>query len=1057
MDSAHRAFSWTKVITEGIALLLNFTLIVSNIRFIRKLPHAWTLAATHLVRNSLEYDKRVCQIHGAMVVGGALVSMSLCAGLTLLRYRVIVKAQKITNIFLATYISTSVVVATTVVGFPFLLGSQDESYFMQPSGDNCTPRWHGRHPQTVVLTSLCAIILATPLVGIAYAYYRIYQKVSTTFETFKNTGVVAYERDLNTSSTPGTMNASIPSDSGQQTKSAIFQNGRRKKSEEEEKQINLLIQSIAIVGLFIVGWGPYFLFGVTELLTGVQQATEFEFAADFVSQLNYVANPIVILVFDKEIRSNKLFPNMASKLITATHHLPVELHLEGDRHVLHPRKGHSALYSGIKSLKTTENVVHVGCLGSLVTENGLEPIPNTDEMLALFSTTANAFQPVFVDHDTAASHYEGYCKTDLWPLFHYVLWDSAVDGTAEKNHWNDYVAVNQAFADAIMEIYSAGDTIWIHDYHLLLLPSMLRNTLPNATIGLFLHTPFPSSEIFRCLPKRQEILQGMLGANMIGFQTYSYARHFISSCTRVLGLESSPKGVDYKGFQVAIEIFPIGIDVDRVESRRKSQIVKDKIASIMELYAGKKIIIGRDKVDHIKGVQHKLLAYEKFLMLYPEWHNKVVLSQVTTPPQRESPKLESKVGELVSRINGNFGSLEFVPVHHYHHHLDVDDYVSLLSVANVGLMTSVRDGMNTTSHEYVICQQENRGALILSEFAGTAGSLGGAMLVNPWDYSGVAHAINDALTLSLEEKSNRHEQLYNYVILRTASFWARSFVKELRNWARIPDQMNPTPYLDFDTVKSRFTSAQKRLFLFDYDGTLTPIVKTPSAAHPPPDMLKALEVLCDDPRNYVFIISGRDQGALDKWLGHMSGLGLSAEHGCFIKYPGESHWHNLTEQIDLSWKNEVTEIFSYYTERTQGSFIEHKKSSITWHYRLADPDYGIFQAKECQNHLENAILSKLPVEVLIGKKNLEVRPISINKGEIVKSLLNSQPETDFVLCAGDDKTDEDMFKALARSNMPEDDCFTVTIGSATKKTKASWHVVKPEELIDLLGVLAEAP
>ncbi|KAI8622700.1 glycosyltransferase family 20-domain-containing protein [Chytriomyces sp. MP71] len=657
-----------------------------------------------------------------------------------------------------------------------------------------------------------------------------------------------------------------------------------------------------------------------------------------------------------------------------------------------------------------------------------------------------------------------FLSKDLWPLFHYVLWDSAVDGTSEKNHWADYVAVNQAFANVIADLYSPGDTIWIHDYHLLLLPAMLRNVLPQATIGLFLHTPFPSSEIFRCLPKRQEILQGMLGANLIGFQTYSYARHFISSCTRVLGLESSPKGVDFKGFLVAIEIFPIGIDIERVESRRRNPAVQSKIASIRELYRGKLIIIGRDKVDHIKGVQHKLHAFEKFLTLYPEWHNRVVLIQVTTPPQRESAKLERKVTELVSRINGTFGSLEFVPVHHYHQNLEVEDYVALLSVAHVGLITSVRDAMNTTSHEFVVCQQENHGVLILSEFAGTAGSLGGAMLVNPWDYSGVAHALHDALSLSKEERSNKHAQLHAYVLLRTAQFWARSFIKELRNWARVPDQMNPTPYLDFSLVRTQFSSARKRLFLFDYDGTLTPIVKTPSAAHPPPEMLAALEVLCADPRNYVFIISGRDQGALDKWLGHMRGLGLSAEHGSFIKYPGEVGWHNLTEQIDLSWKNEVTEVFSYYTERTQGSFIEHKKSSITWHYRLADPDYGIFQAKECQNHLENAILSKLPVEVLIGKKNLEVwfhsiwfqvRPISINKGEIVKSLLQSQPDTDFVLCAGDDKTDEDMFKALSRSNMPEDECFTVTIGSATKKTKALWHVVKPEELIDLLAILAD--
>ncbi|KAI9330622.1 glycosyltransferase family 20-domain-containing protein [Obelidium mucronatum] len=713
------------------------------------------------------------------------------------------------------------------------------------------------------------------------------------------------------------------------------------------------------------------------------------------------------------------------KLIAITHHLPLEAALAADGSVsFAARRGHSALYSGLAAVADKETVVYVGCDDAAAQH---------EKVAAALREEKNCFA-VIVDERTATGHYQNYCKGVLWPLFHYVLWDSAVDGITETKHWADYVAVNQAFADVIVGLYNPGDTIWIHDYHLLLLPAMLRSVLPQqATIGLFLHTPFPSSEIFRCLPKRQEILHAMLGANLIGFQTYSYARHFISSCTRVLGLESSPKGVDYKGFQVAIEIFPIGIDVDRVLNKTRSAIVKEKMAAIRELYAGKLIIVGRDKVDHIKGVEHKLFAFEKFLILYPEWRNRVVLIQVTTPPQREAPKLETKVSDLVTRINGTFGSLEFVPVHHYHHHLESDDYFALLSVAHVGLITSVRDGMNTTSHEFVVCQSDtNQGALILSEFAGTAGSLGGAMLVNPWDYSGVAHVLNDALTQTKEEKLNRHQQLYSYVILRTAKFWAKSFLKELCNWAKVPDQMNPTPYLDFNLIHTKFLSSKKRMFLFDYDGTLTPIVKVPSAAHPPPEMLKA----------------GRDQIALDKWLGHIPGLGLSAEHGCFIKYPGDTKWQNLTEQMDLSWKNEVTEVFSYYTERTQEL---HHMALSPRRPRL----WNLSSQRMSKTIFENAILSKLPVEVMVGKKNLEVRPLSINKGEIVKGLLTSQPGTDFVLCAGDDKTDEDMFKALKRGDfLADEDIFTLTIGSATKKTKAGWHVVRPEELIDLLGILA---
>ncbi|RKO91617.1 glycosyltransferase family 20-domain-containing protein [Blyttiomyces helicus] len=755
--------------------------------------------------------------------------------------------------------------------------------------------------------------------------------------------------------------------------------------------------------------------------------------------------------------------NGASSTTPPSSHNPEDLAQHpGARWRFRTRRGHSAVYSGIRSLGTA-NVVHVGWTGhvdgissplavassSAPEDGGCSPAESTEGLVD--SLTDELLErksciPVFLSQTEASGHYEGYCKRDLWPLFHYILWESATDGSEEGKCWSHYCSVNQKFADAIIAAYRPGDLIWIHDYHLLLVPSMIRAVLPNACIGFFLHTPFPSSELFRCLPMRKEILEGVLGSNLIGFQTYSYARHFISSCTRVLGLESSPNGVDFKGHIVSVQIMPIGIDVERVQSRRKTQAVEDKMTAIRDIYAGKKIIVGRDKLDHIKGVQHKLNAFEKFLTLYPEWQNKVVLIQVTSPPQREALKLESKISDQVSRINGTFGSLEFAPVHRYHQHLELDDYFALLSVADVGLITSVRDGMNTTSHEFVVCQEERRGPLILSD-------LSAAILVNPWDYLGVAHAINEALCLSKEERSIKHQQLYKHVTSNTAAFWAQMFIRELRS-CNVPTGANPTPVLDTRLLLDRYRTSKKRLMLFDYDGTLTPIVKTPNAALPPPEMLKALNMLCQDPRNVVFIISGRDEACLENWLGGIKALGLSAEHGCFIRYP-DHEWVNLSEEIDFTWKNEVSEIFNYYTERTQGSFVEHKRSSITWHYRMADPEYGIFQAKECQNHLENAILSKFPIEVLLGKKNLEVRPMSINKGEIVRRLLAQHPDVDFVICAGDDRTDEDMFKSVRKSDLPEDATFTCTIGPATKKTHAQWHVITPEDIIGVMKEIAK--
>lgn len=671
-------------------------------------------------------------------------------------------------------------------------------------------------------------------------------------------------------------------------------------------------------------------------------------------------------------------------------------------------------------------------------------------MTKLLLKEANCI-PLFLDEKMAHRHYDGYCKVALWPLFHYILWNVVMDAKDEQDDWAAYVKVNTEFANLVKKTYKPGDLVWIHDYHLLLTPSMLRPALPSsANIGLFMHTPFPSSEVFRCLPRRSELLEGILGATLVGFQTYAYARHFVSCCTRVLGLESTPTGVEFHGHHVAIGIFPVGIDVPRALALSTSDSVVAQAVALRELYPDKKIIVGRDKLDQSKGVYPKLLAFEKFLERYPEWRSQVVLVQVTASPRAQAHDqqklLEAKVSELVAHINGKYGSISFSPVHHIHRSIQRDEFYALLRVADVGLITSVRDGMNTTSHEFVVCQQERMAPLILSEFTGSAGSFSSALLVNPWDAVGVAQALHEALSMSKEEKSLRHRQMFNHVSLHTAQHWARTFVNSLSGSSRLPAFSHTTPLLNLDQCTLAYRHASFRLILFDYDGTLTPIVKHPHAAYPSPVLLTTLHRLCQDPHNVVFVISGRDQATLEKWLGAIPGLGLSAEHGCFLKFPNTGQWTNFSNDLDLAWKNDVIDIFSYYAERTQGSFIEHKRCSVTWHYRLADPSYGAFQAKECQNHLENAVLSKLPIEILVGKKNLEVRPFAINKGEIVKRLLTMSlhPKPfDFVFCVGDDKTDEDMFKVLNKVEHH----WTVTIGQANKRTTATWHLLSPQHVV----------
>ncbi|KAH6677306.1 glycosyltransferase family 20-domain-containing protein [Halenospora varia] len=662
------------------------------------------------------------------------------------------------------------------------------------------------------------------------------------------------------------------------------------------------------------------------------------------------------------------------------------------------------------------------------------------------------------------SRWRRFAEHELYTLFHYKQHEPT-DGRSERQSWADYYRMNQKFANRILEIYKPGDIVMIHDYHLLLLPSMLRQRVPHMYISFFLHIPFPSSEFLRCLPRRKDVLEGVLGANLIGFQSFSYSRHFVSCCERILGFPSDVGGINAYGGKITVGVFPIGIDAAAVEKEAFTDpVIGEQVLALKKMYEGKKIIVGRDRLDSVRGVAQKLMAFEAFLERYPEWREKVVLIQVTSPTSVEEEKEDSgnkianKVAELVAKINGIYGSLSFSPVQHYPQYLSQEEYFALLRAGDVGLITSVRDGMNTTSLEYVICQRDDHGPLILSEFSGTAGSLKDAIHINPWDLSGVAAQIEYALTMSEDKKSAMHQSLYHHVTTRTVQAWSNSYIKRLLLVLSSHNATISTPLLDRATLLQQYRSAKKRLFMFDYDGTLTPIVRDPAAAIPSDRVIRTLKALASDHRNAVWIISGRDQEFLGQYLGDIKELGFSAEHGSFMRHPGSDEWENLAETFDMGWQKEVMECFQKYTELTPGSFIERKRCALTWHYRPADPELGAHNARECQKELEKTVGKAWDVEVMTGKANLEVRPTFINKGEIAKRLVESYGNEvgeppEFTLCLGDDFTDEDMFRALNGSNLPTEHVFTVTVGASSKMTLAHWHLLEPADVISSLALL----
>ncbi|ODQ67122.1 phosphatase subunit of the trehalose-6-phosphate synthase/phosphatase complex [Nadsonia fulvescens var. elongata DSM 6958] len=655
--------------------------------------------------------------------------------------------------------------------------------------------------------------------------------------------------------------------------------------------------------------------------------------------------------------------------------------------------------------------------------------------------------------------WRSYSENIIWQTLHYIQREAS-DGRQEKQWWYNYVKLNEAYSDMICSIYRPGDIIWVHDYYLMLLPQILRMKYSEAYIAFFIHTPFPSSEYFRCLSKRKELLEGILGANLVGTQSYAYTRHFISACTRLLGVQSTPTYISTNGAHVSVDTLPIGINTKLVEKLAFEPSIAEKVQAIRDLYPDKKIIVGRDRLDNVRGVIQKLHGFETFLSMYPEWQQKVVLIQVTASSYSGGSKIERKTSELVAHINGSYGQLHFSPVHHYPRHIARDEYLALLSVADLGLITSVRDGMNTTCLEYVVCQKNNHSPIILSEFSGTAGSLTDAVQVNPWDSVGVAQAINECLLMSDERKTEMHNKLYKHVTTNTVQSWVvDNMTRLVRNLQR-HDHSHITPGLDRSLALSKYKSAKDRLFLFDYDGTLTPIVNDPSAAIPSAKLVRYLKLLSEDPKNVIWIISGRDEAFLEKWIGEVNeNIGLSAEHGCFMKGVGQETWENLAEKTDMSWQNDVLDVFNYYTERTQGSHVERKRIALTWHYRRADPEFGAFQALELRSHLEQTVAKKYDVEVMTGKANIEVRPKFLNKGEIVKTLVNEYPEgkkPEFIFCVGDDKTDEDMFMAI--KNIPEiaDHVFPVVVGLSSKMTTANWHLIDPANVLDTLGLLVGA-
>lgn len=632
--------------------------------------------------------------------------------------------------------------------------------------------------------------------------------------------------------------------------------------------------------------------------------------------------------------------------------------------------------------------------------------------------------PVFLDEEIVHQYYNGYCNNILWPLFHYLglpQEDRLATTRSFQSQFAAYKKANQMFADVVNEHYLEGDVVWCHDYHLMFLPKCLKDYNSKMKVGWFLHTPFPSSEIHRTLPSRSELLRSVLAADLVGFHTYDYARHFVSACTRILGLEGTPEGVEDQGRLTRVAAFPIGIDSERFIRALEVPQVQEHIRELKERFAGRKVMLGVDRLDMIKGIPQKILAFEKFLEENPSWRDKVVLLQIAVPTRTDVPeyqKLTSQVHEIVGRINGRFGTLTAVPIHHLDRSLDFHALCALYAVTDVALVTSLRDGMNLVSYEFVACQDAKKGVLILSEFAGAAQSLGaGAILVNPWNITEVANSIAQALNMDSEEREKRHKHNFIHVTTHTAQEWAETFVSELNDTvveAQIRTRQVPPPLPNKEAIE-RYSKASNRLIILGFNATLTEPVDTPERRGDQikemelklhPELKEPLSALCNDPQTTIVVLSGSATEVLDDNFGELD-MWLAAENGMFLRLTKGKWMTTMPEHLNMEWVESVKHVFEYFTERTPRSHLDDRATSLVWNYKYADVDFGRLQARDMLQHLWTGPISNASVDVVQGSRSVEVRPVGVTKGaaidRILGEIVHSKSMTtpiDYVLCIG---------------------------------------------------------
>jgi trehalose 6-phosphate synthase/phosphatase len=721
------------------------------------------------------------------------------------------------------------------------------------------------------------------------------------------------------------------------------------------------------------------------------------------------------------------------RLLIVSNRLPITIQeRKGELHV-EPSVG--GLATGLSSWYKSSDSIWIGWAGV-----GRKKIKRGKDIMAKLRSE-NYYPVPLSEHDVEA-YYHGFCNRTIWPLFHYF----PIYAEYSEDFWRAYERVNTAFANVVAGIARPNDIIWIHDYHLMLLPKLLRERLPKATMGFFLHIPFPSFEIFRLLPWRNQILEGLLGSDLVGFHTYEYTGHFLDSVHHLLGYEGAMGQITMADRIVRADTFPMGINYERYSSVAQDLKVQAERKRVRKKLGDCQVILSVDRLDYTKGIPQRLEAFSLFLDRNPKFKRKVSLVLVVVPSRTRVEhymQLKKQLDGLVGEINGKHGTIGWMPVWYLYRSLPFYSLTALYSLADVALVTPLRDGMNLIAKEYTTTKTDGKGVLILSETAGAAQELGEAIIINANNQEEIAQALPKALEMPEQEQIERNRIMQNRLRRYDVVRWADEFVDKLLYTKKLQREMQEKA-LTYEMQKklaSDFQESDKALLLLDYDGTLVPFSPRPEDAMPGAKLLRLLEKLTKNPRTEVVLISGRDKDTLERWFGGLN-VGLVAEHGVWIKEKGGA-WETI-ETLTSEWKEEVYSILESWVDRTPGSLIEEKEFSLVWHYRKANPKLGELRARELINNLSN-ITANLNLHVLEGSKVVEVKNTDINKGHAALRWI-SREKWDFILALGDDWTDEDTFKVLPST------AWSIKVGFGA--SAARFSLSSPSKATSLLRKMA---